>query len=271
MIVELEKENVEYIKRAARDDRIACPARLLVSTAAASIAARPLSRWATSPTAIYTVRKSWNSAPVCCQGLDACTHRSPSDRSLRSRRQRVRCCEALDVADGVQHGRSAAIVVGSTPLRRLLRQVKRELLLLAAVHAWWLCLLATPFIVDGSGSPCGLVATLGLAPFAVMSARCRSISLGIYSVTAWNVYALGIWPGLLQRRVDPAEWIKSTTIREPASVLERVEAPNKDALPVTFTRRGPVNVIHNKTNYVRTNRVPDKETGRVRRKWRNAW
>jgi hypothetical protein len=86
-------------------------------------------------------------------------------------------------------------------------------------------MLATPFIVGGPLLPAGLIATLGLAPFAVMSVRCHSISLGIYSVTAWNVYALGIWPGLLQRRSDPTEWITSTTIREPTSVFEQAEVP----------------------------------------------
>jgi len=114
---------------------------------------------------------------------------------------------------------------GRPHFQTLFRQVKRELLLLAAVHAWWLCMLATPFIVGGPLLAAGLIATLGLAPFAVMSVRCHSISLGIYSVTAWNVYALGIWPGLLQRRSDPTEWITSTTIREPTSVFEQAEVP----------------------------------------------
>ena len=103
--------------------------------------------------------------------------------------------------------------LGRPQFRAILRQVKRDLLLLAAVHAWWLCLLATPFIVGEPLLATALIATFGLTPFAVMSVRCWSMSVGIYSVTAWNVFALGIWPGLLQRRVDPAEWIRSTTIR----------------------------------------------------------
>jgi hypothetical protein len=102
-----------------------------------------------------------------------------------------------------------------------LRKMRRELCLLAAVHVWWLALIATPFLV---GTPVAGVAAallLGLLPFAVMSLKCRSVHLGIYSVTAWNVYAAGLWPGLASRRVDPAAWIDSTVIRDPAAIDRR--------------------------------------------------
>jgi hypothetical protein len=115
-------------------------------------------------------------------------------------------------------------MIGGTHRRSLLHQIRRVALLLAAVHVWWLCLVAAPFMVPSSLLAAGTIAMLGLFPFAVMSARCRSISVGIYSVTAWNVYALGIWPGLLQRRVDPRQWIDSTIVRDTASTAERAEA-----------------------------------------------
>jgi glycosyltransferase involved in cell wall biosynthesis len=101
-----------------------------------------------------------------------------------------------------------------------LRYLRWELFLLTAVHVWWLALLVTPFIVRGFVPAALVVATLALLPFVVMSVRCRSVDLGIYSVAAWNVYAAGIWPGLLQRRVDPFDWIESVVIRD-APAAER--------------------------------------------------
>jgi hypothetical protein len=62
----------------------------------------------------------------------------------------------------------------------------------------------------------GLLALGSLAalPFAVMALKCRSLAIGLYSVTAWNVYAAGIWPGLFARRIDPAAWIDSTVVQD---------------------------------------------------------
>jgi glycosyltransferase involved in cell wall biosynthesis len=78
-----------------------------------------------------------------------------------------------------------------------------------AVHAWWLCLAVTPFLAaDGRHLVAALAAIL-LLPLAAMILRRRSVSLGIYSVVAWNAYALCFIPGLLRRRVDPARWIES--------------------------------------------------------------
>jgi glycosyltransferase involved in cell wall biosynthesis len=96
----------------------------------------------------------------------------------------------------------------------LLRQWKWFLSLLGAVHLWWICLLAIPFLVGSAWAGVLATATLLVLPFALMSARRRSVRLGVYSVAAWNVYAAGIWPGLLQRRIDPADWIESTVIRD---------------------------------------------------------
>jgi hypothetical protein len=58
-----------------------------------------------------------------------------------------------------------------------------------------------------------------------MPLRCRSVALGVYSVTAWNVYAAGIWPGLLHARADPAAWIDSVVIRDPvAATAQQADA-----------------------------------------------
>ena len=190
----------------------------------------------------------------------------PSDPSLRSRRQCVSlAASALDVAHGVQYGEVPPSSLGRPHFQGLLRQIHRAFAV-AAVTLGGL-FAATP---SPSVDRCWQVARSrpsAWTPSVVMSARCRSISLGIYSVTAWNVYALGIWPGLLQRRVDPAAWIKSTTIREFASVLEQAERSERAPAPPSSA-----NVIHNKTNYCAWSNQSRQETSKVRRRkcW-NAW
>jgi len=230
IIVELEKDNVEYVKRATRDD----PGRMPGKVAHLDCGG-VYRRAAIESVDYFTDRnlhgteelelgarlraKGWTLARIDRPAIDHYGHAGNAFRLLRRRWESQMAFSMGEVL------RSS---FGRPHFGVLLRQVKRELLLLAAVHAWWLCLLATPFVVHGAGFAVGLFATLGLAPFAVMSARCRSISVGVYSVTALNVYALGIWPGLLRRRVDPAAWLNSTTIRDSASLLARVDAPNKD-------------------------------------------
>ena len=45
-----------------------------------------------------------------------------------------------------------------------------------------------------------------------MSLRFRSLSLGLYSVVAWQIHAIGFWPGFLRRRIPPTDWIASTVV-----------------------------------------------------------
>jgi glycosyltransferase involved in cell wall biosynthesis len=113
---------------------------------------------------------------------------------------------------------------GTSAFRLVLRKLRWELFLFAAVHAWWLTLIAAPFLVRGPFAAALTVAALALLPFVAMSLRCRSVSLGIYSVAAWNVYAAGLWPGLLRRRIDPARRIPSAVLRNAALTGNRVIA-----------------------------------------------
>jgi len=81
------------------------------------------------------------------------------------------------------------------------------------VHGWWACVIACPLLI---GPPWGWLAAAGLAafPIAVMAVRWRSLDVGLYSVVAWNVYALCFLPGLLRRRVPPTAWIESTVLQD---------------------------------------------------------
>ena len=222
MIVELEKDNFEYVKRAARDDpdrrpgmvaRLDCGGvyRRAAIESVGYFTDRNLHGTEELELGARLRAKGWTLARIDRPAID---HYGHSGNAFHLLRQRWTSQMAFSMGEVLRSS------LGQPQFHAILRQVKRDLLLLAAVHAWWLCLLATPFIVGEPLLATALIATFGLTPFAVMSVRCWSMSVGIYSVTAWNVFALGIWPGLLQRRVDPAEWIRSTTIGNPASVFE---------------------------------------------------
>lgn len=111
---------------------------------------------------------------------------------------------------------------GTRAFPLVLQKLRWELFLFAAVHAWWLCLIAAAFLA-GFPEAVAAVTAVALVPFVTMALRCRSLDIGLYSVSAWNVYAAGLWPGLLHRRTDPAAWIDSVVIRD-AAVLRPVHA-----------------------------------------------
>lgn len=107
---------------------------------------------------------------------------------------------------------------GTRAFPLVLRKLRWELFLFVTVHAWWLCLIAAPILAGSFAAAAAAVTGLALVPFVTMALRCRSLDIGIYSVTAWNVYAAGLWPGLLRRRIDPNSWIESVVIRDAAAL-----------------------------------------------------
>ncbi len=113
---------------------------------------------------------------------------------------------------------------GTPAFPLVLRKLRWELFLYAAVHAWWICLIVAPSFAGSSAAAAAAVAGLAVLPFVTMALRCRSLSIGIYSVTAWNVYAAGLWPGLLRRRVDPGARIDSVIIRNAVAADRSVHA-----------------------------------------------
>src|SRR5438874_10881589 len=85
-----------------------------------------------------------------------------------------------------------------------------------------------------SGWPAvGIAGAILLFPFAAMSLRWRSIRLALYSLAAWNVYALSFWPGLLRPRTSPSGWIESTVLK--ASAPRIGDTPPAADVPQTFT------------------------------------
>lgn len=81
------------------------------------------------------------------------------------------------------------------------------------VTGWWIALVLASLALSGWSALLAVGALL-LLPFAAMSLRWRSVRLGAYSVTAWNVFALCFWPGVLRRRTPPSAWIDSTLLQD---------------------------------------------------------
>ena len=100
-----------------------------------------------------------------------------------------------------------------TPRFRYMFRNNNALLLCGLIHGWWLAILATPFILP---FPVGLVVSIAVFvfafPFLVMAIKWRSVRYALYAVSAWNVFALGFWFGLIRPRVDPKAWIDSRVI-----------------------------------------------------------
>jgi glycosyltransferase involved in cell wall biosynthesis len=75
------------------------------------------------------------------------------------------------------------------------------------VIAWWVALLAAL----ATGHPVLFLALL-LAPLLLLSARRGSLKLGLYSLTAWNVSALGLISGFFRRRTPPARALNAVEL-----------------------------------------------------------
>lgn len=103
-----------------------------------------------------------------------------------------------------------------------------EIRLWIAVVALWAAMAAS-VILASSWVQAGLaVAVLASLPAIVMTLRCRSLVMGLYSATAWHVHALGFALGLLQPRKDPRAPIASRILHDRTS--ERVH-PRRVGIP----------------------------------------
>jgi glycosyltransferase involved in cell wall biosynthesis len=229
-IMEHEKNNLEYVRR-VQSEYVHHAAGLTDCLEGGAVYRREaihslgyfgdrnMHMWEDVDLAVRLQSKGWKLARLDVPFVDHYGHSGDAYRLL-VRRWRT------GFAFGVGELLRGSLERGYLPF--LLRQWKKFLSLLGAVHLWWLCLLATPFILGGNKVAMLTIVTLAVLPFAVMSVLRRSIRLGIYSVAAWNVYAAGVWPGLLRRRIDPSGWIESAIIR---SSTVPAHAPTDDRSP----------------------------------------
>jgi glycosyltransferase involved in cell wall biosynthesis len=222
LIIERETHNFEYVKRASAQDADRLPGevnqldcggvyRREAIEAVGYLGDRNLHSAEELELGVRLRATGWKLARIDVPAIDHYGHTGNAYAMLRQR-------WATRYAFGT--GEVLRATFGQSRFWLMVRKLRWELFLLAAVHVWWLSLIVAPFVSRGSVSGAITVAALALLPFVVMSVRCRSVGLGIYSVTAWNVYAAGLWPGLLHPRVNPAEWIESIVIRD-AKLSER--------------------------------------------------
>jgi glycosyltransferase involved in cell wall biosynthesis len=89
----------------------------------------------------------------------------------------------------------------------------RKLPLAILVVCWWSALVTTPLVL-GRFSALVCVTILTLFPIVAMSFRWGSLYDGLYSVAAWNLFAVSFFPGFMRPRISPTAWIESSVIQE---------------------------------------------------------
>ena len=97
--------------------------------------------------------------------------------------------------------------------RQTVRDVP-ELWLWLAVTVCWLCLPIVALLIDNSWTFAFVVVLLVALAIAVMSTRYRSLSVGVYSVMAWNAFSFGLVYGFLRPRIEPTKWIDSRIVHD---------------------------------------------------------
>lgn len=124
------------------------------------------------------------------------------------------------IAYGAGESVRAALGRGYLPM---VFQNNGTLKLCLLVHAWWASMIASLLLVRPWPLAMLAAAALFALPVVAMAVRWRSLNTGLYSVMAWNVYAVCFLPGFLRRRVAPTAWIDSTVVkdRRPAEAIER--------------------------------------------------
>ena len=226
MIIERETENLEYIKRAADQNpdlrpgevtRLDCGGvfRRTAIQSVGFLADRNLHGGEEFELGARLRAHGWKLARIPVASIDHHGHSGNAYTLLRRR---------WAAGFAFSNGEVLRASFGTKAFPLVLRKLRWDLFLSASVHAWWLSLIALPFLAGGFFAGMAVLAALAALPFAVMTLHSRSAGIGIYSVVAWNVYAAGLWPGLLRHRVDPAAWIESTVMRDAALTDDRVTA-----------------------------------------------
>jgi glycosyltransferase involved in cell wall biosynthesis len=225
LIVERETKNLEYVKRAGATDaarrpgevsRLDCGGvyRREAIEAVGYMADRNLHGGEEFELGVRLHALGWKLARIAMPAIDHFGHSGNPYALLRRR---------WTTGYAFAPGEILRATFGKRTFPLAVRKLRRELSLYLAVQAWWVCLIATAFLTRGLVTAAALPA-LALIPFATMALRCRSAALGLYSVTAWNVYAAGLWPGVFRRRTDSHRWIDSVVVHNAAPTAQWTDA-----------------------------------------------
>jgi hypothetical protein len=153
--------------------------------------------------------RGWRLARIDRPAVDHYGHTGSAYRLLLHRIETWNACGP---------GEIIRAAIGQPHFRYIVRN-DRVLPVCCLVAGWWLAIAAVPSVFSGLSASIA-VAALAAFPIAAMSLRWRSIGKGLYSVAAWNVYALCFLPGLLRSRIAPAQWIKSSVLTEREAVTQ---------------------------------------------------
>jgi len=153
----------------------------------------------------------WPLARIDCPAVDHfCRKGNPYRHLLRRMKTRNACGP----------GEIVRAAIGRPQFGYVARN-DRNSILCGLVALWWCSIAAALLLGSGVWAPLAAAALLVL-PFAAMALRWRSLRDGIYSVTAWNAFALCFLPGFFWPRKSPASWIASHVIKDPAADLNKL-------------------------------------------------
>jgi glycosyltransferase involved in cell wall biosynthesis len=214
IIVEREAYSLEYVKRAGRDDpdrrpgfvrRLDCGGvyRRSAIESIGYFTDRNLHGGEEFDLGARLHAYGWRLARIDHPAIDHFGHQGSAYLLLL---RRVLSRVALGAGEGLR------AAIGREHFWFVLRHQGRAFALWLTVYAWWFGLATTPFV---AGTPLVMseeLTGLILLPVAIMILRSGSVSMGIYSVVAWNINALCFLPGLLRPRVDPRRWVESSEI-----------------------------------------------------------
>lgn len=129
-------------------------------------------------------------------------HTMPAYQLLKRRR-------ASRYTEGV--GELVRASIGKAHMLLMLKELT-DLRLYFGVVLWWLALMSTVVVIQPWLVMMALlVMQLGL-PFLVMLIKKHDVSMGIYSVVAWQYFAAGLLLGLLRKQVCPSDPILSNEL-----------------------------------------------------------
>jgi glycosyltransferase involved in cell wall biosynthesis len=216
LLVEHETENLEYVKRRAREYAARKPGpvtrldgggvfRRAAIMSAGYLTDRNLHGGEELELGARLTAAGWKLARLDLPDVDHYGH-SGNAYSLLLRRLRTGVSWA--------NGEVLRAAAGKPHFGAVIASLKRMLTLVAFVHVWWLGIAAALVLPRSATQSALLAAAIAVFPILVMAWRSRSLSVGAYSVAAWQVNAIGFWLGLLRRRTPPTEWIASEVVHD---------------------------------------------------------
>jgi glycosyltransferase involved in cell wall biosynthesis len=215
MLTEHETSNLEYVKRSAQEYSIRRPGlvtrldgggvyRRAAIESVKYLTDRNIHGSEELELGARLLARGWKLARLPLPDVDHHGHSGSAYRLLWRR---------LISGVSLANGEVLRAAIGQHHFLTILRQKRHILVLLTLVHAWWLCVLAAPLVLGGwRGAIAAML--LGIFPVMVMALRFRSLAIGLYSVVAWQIFAIGFWPGLLRHRIPPTNWIASTVVQD---------------------------------------------------------